>query len=243
MTDIPLNEDGSRKETPAETLDRLRKKHHKDPPEHFLKETDPELNEAPPSQEELFRQAAIECSDLETEIAEAASKIPWGQMERPLNGVFFIRNIDHFQLQLLDSNVAGFDNGPILVELRYGLPDIFERKHLGLQTDMRTDNELTIWTHGDEKTYEAYREYLSRERDDLSAITTYYFNDEGESMKTLNIPKEVPIENVSPFNIGPFRKHYQMDMNPSDFEMAKAALLMFKGRLEPFVVSKDKKGD
>ena len=41
MTDIPFNEDGTRKETLAETFERLRAKRKPRPiPEHFFKDTD-----------------------------------------------------------------------------------------------------------------------------------------------------------------------------------------------------------
>ena len=64
MTDIPINEDGKR-ETPAETSERLREKRKpREIPRHYFEGTDPELGEAPPTQEELFRKAAVECFQL-----------------------------------------------------------------------------------------------------------------------------------------------------------------------------------
>ncbi len=240
MPEIPKNKVPP--ESLAQTFERLRlkTKPNKGIPQHFLKETDPELNETPPMQEELFRNAAIECAQLEEELVGMFDQLPWepsadkSYYKVEAGERVFIEELNEAaSIISYEENIRGLDDKPIRVEFSFGYDEV--AKVLGFNTDRR----LSISFHGDEPTRKEYERLAEKRLHHLDAfaVTNYYFTKDGKHTKTLNMSDSVPVDpERKPFiSFGDDRGNYQSDMTPSDFEIAKGTLNMFKGRLQKII--------
>ncbi len=241
MQEIP--KDKVPPESLAQTFERLRvkTKPNKGIPQHFLKETDPELNETPPTQEELFRNAAIECAQLEEELVGMFDQLPWRSTlvescysVEAEEGVDIERAYGNTSITSYEENIRGLDEKPVRVSFSFGKYMDREAKRLGFNTD----RQLSIWFHGDESTREEYERVTGKNPGSLDAIaiTDYNFTEDGKHMKTLNMSASVPVDpKRKPYDSTGDRVHYESDMTPSDFEIAKGTLSMFKERLQKII--------
>lgn len=195
MADIPFNEDGTR-ETPAQTFQRLREKNRK-PPKNFSEKGDPVRDEEE-TQKERFRKAAVECAQLEGELVGMFDRLPWKPSSargyyrvEAESGVSIEKGNGYTAIVSYKENIRKLNEKPVRVEFTFGQYNT-EAKRLGVNTDRK----LSIWFHGDESTREEYERLTEKNPDssDATAITDYYFAEDGKLMKTLNMSASVPVD-------------------------------------------------
>ena len=250
MTDNPFNEDGTRKETLAETFERLRAKRKPRPiPEHFFKDTDePSVGQRdikePEAQEERFRLAAIKLAMMEDELISVAEKLDWPKnsiypkLARNKEDNFHVSRLPHGGVIII-SYIEGFkDLEGKNASIWFSVDPIHTEKAKEVSVD--TNKLLCIGILADKPAEKLYKEMIQEELIASYIDTRYYFSHDGEYGKTIYINPPVQIPGREKLSESNDMVIYTSEMTEHDFEIAGQALTMLRKRLEPLVVTGDK---
>lgn len=250
MTDIPFNEDGTRKETLAETFERLRAKRKPRPiPDHFTQDTSETPSEIkdikePETQEERFRLAAIKLAMMEDEVISTAERLDWSEdsifpkLARNRGDNFHVSRLPEGGV-IINSYIEGFKD---LEGKNVGISFSVDPIHTGKAKEVKVDTNKMLWIGilADKAAEELYKEMIQKELTESYVGTRYYFSHNGEYGKTIYIAPSVQIPERKKLSELNDMVIYTSEMTPGDFEIAGQALVMLKKRLDPFAAPTSK---